>query len=176
MHRRAQTHVDMWKKAVHERVKEADIQAHTRRDSHTQVSPEKTVTSIHNFYNILMKMNTNSQVEFGLTCVCAIPGIVQNNMNNRSTWTLCPWRLLTGPRSRSTMGATHRLSWTTLKRAGRCRWAGVNQLAARDANTGGFEVDPGDARWANINLEGTCTTKLNYLWHNISHQKCGYVN
>lgn len=44
--------------------------------------------------------------------------------------------------------ATLRLCWTTLKRAAE-----------------GVEVDPGGARWANINLEGTQIAKLNHLWH-----------
>lgn len=112
-----------------------------------------------------------SQVDFGLTHVCGIPGSVQNSTNNPSTWTLCPWRLQTGARSRSTTGATRRLSWTTLKRAVCCRWDGGNQPAARDADTGGFEVDPGDARWADINLEGTQTITLNHLWHKITQLK-----
>lgn len=139
--RRGQMHADMWKEAVDERVEEADIQAHTSRPPHPSLA-QITLLSLHNFHIILIKMNMcshstlrtqrrnapyiYSQVEFGLTHVYGIPGSVQNSMNNPSMWTLCPWRLQTGPRSRSTTGATHGLGWTTPKRAVRCRWAGGN--------------------------------------------------
>lgn len=140
-HRASEEARHMWKEAVDERVGEADIQVQAETAT-PKFRTDEIVMSLHNFYIILVKLNKcsdsklitqrrsantcilplyiYSHVEFALTHVCGIPGSVQNSRNNPSTWILCPWRLQTGPRSRSTAGATHRLSWTTLKRAACC--------------------------------------------------------